>query len=210
MTTTSLFCRRSIVAQVQSLFTPNVRYIEVIEDGFAGGNVIPADFTPTPPNFAKVRENIVKSGKLWPSSSRTISAASRSSAPSCLRSIRAPARPKIDYARVRRGARVHPIVVASRARTNGGMVEVHIVGFAEGDRRHRRRRPWGAVSVRRLHRRHRPARLALRGPVETRLRSGRLLARCRDRGSSVGSQRSGMGLIPTFPSSFRSSCLPSV
>jgi len=34
--------------QVQSLFTPNVRYIEVIEDGFAGGNVIPADFAPSP------------------------------------------------------------------------------------------------------------------------------------------------------------------
>lgn len=50
--------------QVQSLFTPNVRYIEVVEDGFAGGNVIPADFKPTPENFAKVRENIIKSGKL--------------------------------------------------------------------------------------------------------------------------------------------------
>src|SRR5882757_3561478 len=50
--------------QVQSLFTPNVRYIEVVEDGFSGGNVIPADFTPTSINFAKVRENILKSGKL--------------------------------------------------------------------------------------------------------------------------------------------------
>ncbi len=51
-------------AQVQSLFTPNVRYVEVVDDGFAGGNVIPADFSPTPANFAKVRENIIKSGKL--------------------------------------------------------------------------------------------------------------------------------------------------
>ena len=51
-------------AQVQSLFTPNVRYIEVVEDGFSGGNVIPADFTPTPANFARVRENIIKSGKV--------------------------------------------------------------------------------------------------------------------------------------------------
>jgi len=50
--------------QVQSLFTPNVRYVEVIEDGFSGGNVIPADFKPTPENFSKVRENIIKSGKL--------------------------------------------------------------------------------------------------------------------------------------------------
>lgn len=50
--------------QVQSLFTPNVRYIEVVEDGYSGGNVIPADFTPSPANFARVRENILKSGKL--------------------------------------------------------------------------------------------------------------------------------------------------
>lgn len=51
-------------SQVQSLFTPNVRYIEVIEDGFAGGTVIPADFAPSPAAFARVRENIVKSGRL--------------------------------------------------------------------------------------------------------------------------------------------------
>jgi len=51
-------------SQVQSLFTPNVRYVEVVDAGFAGGNVIPADFTPTPENFQLVRENIIKSGKL--------------------------------------------------------------------------------------------------------------------------------------------------
>jgi uncharacterized protein len=51
-------------AQVQSLFTPNVRYVEVVEDGFAGGNVIPADFTPDEESFARVRENIIKSGRL--------------------------------------------------------------------------------------------------------------------------------------------------
>lgn len=51
-------------AQVTSLFTPNVRYIEVVEDGFSGGNVIPAGFAPTPEGFAQVRENIIKSGKV--------------------------------------------------------------------------------------------------------------------------------------------------
>lgn len=30
-------------ARVRSLFTPNVRFVEVVEDGFAGGNVIPKD-----------------------------------------------------------------------------------------------------------------------------------------------------------------------
>lgn len=50
--------------QVTSLFTPNVRYIEVVEDGFSGGNVIPSGFEPTPEGFAEVRENIIKSGKV--------------------------------------------------------------------------------------------------------------------------------------------------
>src|SRR3546814_6311956 len=29
-------------ARVRSLFTPNVRFVEVVEDGLAGGNVIPS------------------------------------------------------------------------------------------------------------------------------------------------------------------------
>ena len=34
--------------RVQSIFTPNVRYLEVVEDGIEAGNVMPEDFTPTP------------------------------------------------------------------------------------------------------------------------------------------------------------------
>ncbi|MCF6300825.1 MAG: efflux RND transporter permease subunit [Proteobacteria bacterium] len=49
-------------ASVKSIFTPNVRFVEVVEDGFAGGNVIPSDFTPTQEMFETVRANIVKSG----------------------------------------------------------------------------------------------------------------------------------------------------
>jgi predicted RND superfamily exporter protein len=48
--------------RVQSLFTPNVRYLEVVEDGIEAGNVIPADFQPTPASIAQVRENILKAG----------------------------------------------------------------------------------------------------------------------------------------------------
>lgn len=47
-------------AQVQSLFTPNVRFTEVVEDGISGGNVIPADFQPGPEGLRQVRENIIK------------------------------------------------------------------------------------------------------------------------------------------------------
>ena len=54
-------------ARVSSIFTPNVRFVEVVEDGFAGGNVIPQNYTPnvegfksTPEQFATIRANIDK------------------------------------------------------------------------------------------------------------------------------------------------------
>jgi predicted RND superfamily exporter protein len=54
-------------ARSRSLFTPNVRFIEVVEDGLSGGNVIPQTFTPnvegfqsTPEDFQAIRGNIVK------------------------------------------------------------------------------------------------------------------------------------------------------
>lgn len=47
---------------VKSIFTPNVRFVEVVEDGFAGGNVIPSNYTPGPEMFKTIRANIVKAG----------------------------------------------------------------------------------------------------------------------------------------------------
>ena len=56
-------------AKARSLFTPNVRFIEVVEDGLSGGNVIPQDVTPnmagfdaTQEQFDKIKGNIVKAG----------------------------------------------------------------------------------------------------------------------------------------------------
>lgn len=47
-------------AKVSSIFTPDVRFIEVVEDGLAGGNVVPADFAPTEEGIDRVRQNILK------------------------------------------------------------------------------------------------------------------------------------------------------
>ena len=47
--------------RVMSLFTPNVRFTEVVEDGISGGNVIPDDFEPDDEGFAKVQSNLFKS-----------------------------------------------------------------------------------------------------------------------------------------------------
>ena len=48
--------------RVSSLFTPNVRYTEVVEDGIAAGNVIPDDFSTSPEGLEAVRQNILKAG----------------------------------------------------------------------------------------------------------------------------------------------------
>jgi len=45
-------------AHVSSLFTPDVRYVEVVEEGFVGGNVIPSNFAPTPEMMAQVRSHV--------------------------------------------------------------------------------------------------------------------------------------------------------
>ena len=49
---------------VKSLFTPNTRFIEVIEEGFSGGNVIPATFQGSDEDLKKVRENVNKSSEV--------------------------------------------------------------------------------------------------------------------------------------------------
>ena len=48
--------------QVKSLFSPSTRFVEVVEDGFAGGPVIPADFQANEAGLAVVKANIEKAG----------------------------------------------------------------------------------------------------------------------------------------------------
>ncbi len=111
--------------QVQSLFTPNVRYIEIVEDGFSGGDVIPADFTPTAANFARVRENIIKSGKLGQLVANDFSGAIVSAH---LLEIDPSTGAKIDYPAV--AARLESIRTRVERET-GGAITVHIIGFAK-------------------------------------------------------------------------------
>ena len=46
--------------RVSSLFTPDVRYLETVEGGFRGGNVIPADYAPTPEMMERIRSQVAK------------------------------------------------------------------------------------------------------------------------------------------------------
>jgi len=111
-------------AQVQSLFTPNVRYIEVVEDGFSGGNVIPATFKPTPEGLAQVRENIIKSGKVGQLVANDFTGAIVSAQ---LLEVDPSTGRKLDYLQV---ARALETIRRRVERESGGAVRVHIIGFA--------------------------------------------------------------------------------
>jgi predicted RND superfamily exporter protein len=49
---------------VASLWTPNVRYVEITEQGFNGGAVIKSGFQGTPEELRKIRSNLEKSGQI--------------------------------------------------------------------------------------------------------------------------------------------------
>ena len=112
-------------AQVQSLFTPNVRYTEVVEDGFSGGNVIPPDFQPTPEGLARVRQNVIKSGKIGQLVANDFTGAIVSAQ---LLEVDPSTGKKLDYLRV---ARELEAIRTRVERESGGGVSVHIIGFAK-------------------------------------------------------------------------------
>lgn len=51
-------------AALQSLWTPNVRWMEVTEEGFVGGAVIPDDYDGTGRTLSELRGNVLKSGQI--------------------------------------------------------------------------------------------------------------------------------------------------
>jgi predicted RND superfamily exporter protein len=108
--------------QVQSIFTPNVRYLEVVEEGIEAGNVVPADFTPTPENMAQVRDNIIKAGIVGRLVANDFSGALVSA---------------IVLDTDAQGRAVDPIRVAHeleqrvRKPLQGHGIDVHIIGFAK-------------------------------------------------------------------------------
>jgi len=49
-------------SRVTSLFAPGVRYIEIVEGGFEGGDVVPRNYAPSPEMFQRIRSNVAKAG----------------------------------------------------------------------------------------------------------------------------------------------------
>jgi predicted RND superfamily exporter protein len=110
-------------SQVTSIFTPNVRYIEVVEAGLQGGNVIPADFKPTPEGFDHVRQNIVKSGRLGMLVANDYTGAAVIAS---LQEIDPQTGRSLDYAKVAAALEAN-----IRAKYESPNIGVHIIGFAK-------------------------------------------------------------------------------
>lgn len=110
-------------SQVSSLFTPNVRYTEVVEDGIAGGNVVPADFTPTEEGLERVRENILKAGIIGRLVATDFSGAMISAE---LLEIDPGSGERLDFIHVSR-----LLEEQIRDRYQSDQIDVHIIGFAK-------------------------------------------------------------------------------
>ncbi len=110
-------------AQVSSLFTPNVRFTEVVEDGIAGGNVIPADFKSDAAGLEQVRKNILKAGILGRLVANDFSGAIISAQ---LLEIDPTTGEKLDFIKVSR-------LLEEKIRDNyqDELIDVHIIGFAK-------------------------------------------------------------------------------
>ncbi len=110
-------------SQVRSLFTPNVRYTEVVEDGIAGGNVVPADFTPTAEGLERVRENILKAGIVGRLVATDFSGAMISAE---LLEIDPGSGERLDFIHVSR-----LLEEQIRDQYQSDQIDVHIIGFAK-------------------------------------------------------------------------------
>ena len=107
---------------VTSLYTPNVRFIEVVEEGFAGGNVIPAAFKGTPEDLETVRKNVLKSGNVG----RLVSNDFRGALVRAeLLEVDPVSGKRLDYQRVAR--QLEEIV--AKHRKDG--IDIHVIGFAK-------------------------------------------------------------------------------
>ena len=109
--------------QVYSPLTPNVRYIEVVEDGLASGDVLPADFAPTAEGLAQVRENVVKAGIVGRLVANDFSGALVSAK---LQEFDPNTGERLDYLQV-----AGELERIRREAEAGGVVDVHVIGFAK-------------------------------------------------------------------------------
>ena len=109
--------------QVKSLFSPSTRFVEVVEDGFAGGPVIPADFVADEAGLAKVKENTEKAGIVGRMVADDYSCAMISAQ---LMEVNPDTGEKLDTIGF-----ANTIEQTIRAKYQSDSISVHIIGFAK-------------------------------------------------------------------------------
>ena len=117
--------------RVQSLFTPNVRYIEVVEDGIQAGNVVDAEFQPTPEGMARVRENILKAGIVGRLVANDFSGALVSAIVLEKDANGRPIDPIAVAEQLERRVRDRIVGTGVDVAAQGSTVDVHVIGFAK-------------------------------------------------------------------------------
>ncbi|MGH8460369.1 MAG: efflux RND transporter permease subunit [Stenotrophobium sp.] len=109
-------------SRVTSLFTPGVRYIEVVEDGFKTGDVVPRNYAPSPQMFRLIRDNVAKAGVIG----RLVSADQRGALINAELLEHDPATGKLlDYHAV-----ANKLEDIRRKYQDAG-ISIHIIGFAK-------------------------------------------------------------------------------
>lgn len=108
--------------QVYSLFTPNVKYIEITEDGYVGEVLIPSRFEANEEGLAKVRSNVAKSGQIGSLVSNDLKSAM---VRADLLEVDPKTGEKLDYHKV--AQRLEEI----RSKFESKDISVHIIGFSK-------------------------------------------------------------------------------
>lgn len=109
-------------SSLTSLVTPNVRWNEVVEEGFKGGPIVSADFKGTPEQLLSIRQNLVKSD--W--GGRIVANDGTATIVSATLLDRDPdTGERLDLRQI--GAQLEDI----RSKYENSQISVHIVGFAK-------------------------------------------------------------------------------
>ncbi|WP_244552920.1 efflux RND transporter permease subunit [Pseudomonas aeruginosa] len=109
-------------SSLTSLVTPNVRYNEVVEEGFKSGNLVPGDFSGTNEDLERVRSNVMKSDWVGRIVADDMTA---TMVVATLMATEPGSDQPLDLRRV--GAQLEDI----RSKFEGDRVSIHIVGFAK-------------------------------------------------------------------------------
>jgi len=109
--------------QVKSLFSPSTRFVEIVEDGFSGGPVIPASFIANETGLSTVKQNIEKAGIVGSIVSSDYSCAMVKAS---LMEVNPETGEKLDTINIAK-----QLETQIRGKFENANISIHIIGFAK-------------------------------------------------------------------------------